>query len=255
MESSQKESEENHQFLVKWKDTEGGFTQGPLSVLWDLIDSYKIDIFEVSLSRITKDFLNFITLSQKLSIDLGIDFSYTAANLVYLKSKALLPDPGFEEDMDDPFLPKELVDKILEHKKFQLTGVKLSQLERLATSFMERESNQIISEFDEEPEWIDVSLIDLIVAFHNILKKESANKEFPNINLISQDFSVNDRIKYIEDILLLKNEVYFSELNQTKFDNLEIVITFLAILEIVKVKTARLLQHKVFGDIKIVLIK
>ncbi|MCB1191626.1 MAG: segregation/condensation protein A [Leptospiraceae bacterium] len=245
-------------FLVKWKDGEGGITQGPLTVLWELIESYKVDIFEISLSRITSDFLSFITLSQKLSINLGIDFTYTAANLVYMKSKALLPDPGFEEEEDkNQFLPKELVEKILEHKKFQLTGKKLSELELWATSYLERESNKVIGgEFNEENEWIDVSLLELVVAFHNILNKETANKEFPNLDLIYQDYSINDKIKYIEDILYLKKEVYFSELpRSSKLDNLEIVITFLAILEIVKIKTARLMQHKMFGDIKIVLIK
>jgi segregation and condensation protein A len=87
---------ENIQFLVKWSTNEGGWTEGPLSVLWTLIESYKIDIFEVSLSRITEDFIQFLRLAKNLPIELSSEFTKMAASLVYLKSKALLPNPGFE---------------------------------------------------------------------------------------------------------------------------------------------------------------
>ncbi len=108
------------EFVVRWNNQDGGLTEGPISVLWSLIDSYKVDIFEVSLARITSDFIQFLRTTQSLSIELTSEFAVMASHLVYLKSKALLPDPGFEEEDYDPPLPKELVDKLLEHKKFQI---------------------------------------------------------------------------------------------------------------------------------------
>ncbi|NBU97395.1 MAG: ribulose phosphate epimerase, partial [Spirochaetia bacterium] len=91
------ENAESSLFLVKWNTNEGGWTEGPLSVLWSLIESYKVDIFEVSLSRITEDFITFLKLARNLPIEISSEFTKMAASLVYLKSKALLPNPGFEE--------------------------------------------------------------------------------------------------------------------------------------------------------------
>ncbi|EMO59788.1 ScpA/B-like protein [Leptospira santarosai str. CBC1416] len=108
--------ESGKSFVVQWNNGEGGLSEGPLSVLWSLIESYKVDIFDVALSRITRDFLNFLRISETLSLELSAEYALMAANLIYLKSKALLPDPGFEEEDYEPPLPPELVEKLLEHK-------------------------------------------------------------------------------------------------------------------------------------------
>jgi len=248
------ENSEAPQFLVKW-NTEEGWTEGPLSVLWTLIESYKIDVFEVSLSRITEDFLQFLQLAKNLPIEISSEFIKMASSLLYLKSKALLPNPGFDEPESEPTLPRELVDKLLEHKKYQLAGQRLAYLDIVRSAVFPRESNQILMDFHDEENWLDVDLIDLLSAFNGILSKEAVNEEVPKLLLAESNYSISDKIKIIEDLLILKKEIHFSEIfSSDDPETLDIVYSFLAILEIVKVKKVKIKQHKMFGDIKIFLV-
>lgn len=246
------ENAESSQFLVKWNTHEGGWTEGTLSVLWSLIESYKVDIFEVSLSRITEDFIQFLKLAKNLPIELSSEFTKMAASLVYLKSKALLPNPGFEEPDSEPTLPRELVDKLLEHKKYQIAGQKLAYLDLIRSSVFPRESNQILIHFPDDENWLDVDLIDLISAFNGILSKEAINEEIPKLLIADSTYSISEKIKDIETLLSSKKEFYFSEIFLSKDpETLDIVYSFLAILEIVKLGKIQIKQHKMFGDIKI----
>ncbi len=239
------------EFVVRWNNQDGGLTEGPISVLWSLIDSYKVDIFEVSLSRITSDFIQFLRTSQSLSIELTSEFAVMASHLVYLKSKALLPDPGFEEEDYDPPLPKELVDKLLEHKKFQMAGQKLAELDRITAGMFTRETNQVL---EDEETWLDVSLVDLISAFNSILERESSNEELPPpIYEGHQQYSVEDKMEYLQKLLEERGEVHFLDIFQTDSpEKKEVVAAFLAVLETVKIRICKVVQHKVFGEIKIV---
>lgn len=241
-------------FVVRWNNSEGGVSEGPLSVLWSLIDSYRVDIFDVSLMRITNDFVNFLRTAESISLELSSDFALMAANLVYLKSRALLPDPGFEEEDYDPPLPKELVEKLLEHKKFQMAGARLGDLEKITTAMFTRESNVVLA---DEERWLEVSLIDLISAFNSILNREPENEEEPKtFEGVAKNFSVEDKMALIERILSEKGELYFPDIFETEIpEKQEIVAGFMAILEVVKIRVAKVVQHQVFGTIKLIAVK
>ncbi|MCB1178768.1 MAG: segregation/condensation protein A [Leptospiraceae bacterium] len=245
---------EDHPFLVRWNNSDGGFTEGPLTLLWSLIESYKVDIFEVSLSRITEDFISFLKHTKNLPIELGSEFTKMAASLVYLKSKALLPNPGFEEIENEPTLPKELVDKLLEHKKYQIAGKKLAELDIIQSSVFKRESNQIIIDFPEDENWLDIDLIDLIAAYNSILNRQSVNEEVPNLLIAESNYSIDEKIQSIEEKLQFKKEIFFSEIFESEDPEVyDIVYSFMALLEIVKLKKVKIKQHRMFGDIKIFL--
>jgi segregation and condensation protein A len=221
-----------------------------------LIESYKVDIFEVSLSRITEDFITFLKLAKNLPIEISSEFTKMAASLVYLKSKALLPNPGFEEPDTEPSLPRELVDKLLEHKKFQIVGQKLAYIDLVRSAVFPRESNQILIDFPDDENWLDVDIIDLISAFNGILSKEAVNEEIPKLLIAESNYSISDKINNIEKLLTQKKEILFSEIFFSKDpETLDIVYSFLAILEIVKLKKVKIKQHKMFGDIKIFLVE
>ncbi|PJZ68678.1 ribulose phosphate epimerase [Leptospira perolatii] len=244
--------EDGKPFVVQWNNTEGGITEGPLSLLWSLIESYKVDIFEVSLSRITQDFLHFIKYTENLHIEISAEYALMAANLVYLKSKALLPDPGFEEEDYDPPLPIELVEKLLEHKKYQLSAQKMSELDKIQAGVFRRESNQVI---EEEDGWLDLSLIDLISAFNEILEKQEDQGEIPALLTKPHRYSVEEKMTEISGILAEKRDMLFEEL----FSNMnpekpEVVAVFLAMLELCKQKILVIRQHKTFGEIRIFLV-
>lgn len=242
------------EFIVHWNTPDGGSEEGPLSLLWSLIESYKVDIFEVSLSRITEDFINFIKHAQSLPIELGAEFTKMAASLVYMKSKALLPNPGFEETESEPTLPKELVEKLLEHKKYQIAAQRLAEIDLIQSAVFRRDSNQILINFPDDENWLDVDLIQLISAFNQIIGKKSSNEETPNLSIAQAKYSIQEKIEKIEQILSQKKEIYFSEIFESDDpDVYDIVYSFMAVLEIVKTKKVRIRQHRMFGDIKIFL--
>ncbi|MCX7998651.1 MAG: segregation/condensation protein A [Leptospiraceae bacterium] len=244
----------NQEFFVQWNTPDGGLEKGPLSLLWSLIESYKIDIFEVSLAKITEDFINFIKHAQSLPIELGVEFTKMAANLVYMKSKALLPNPGFEETEHDPTLPKELVEKLLEHKKYQIAAQKLAEIDLIQSAVFRRDTNQILINFPEDENWLDVDLIQLISAFNEIIGKKSSNEEAPNLLLVESKYSIQEKIEKIEFKLSQKREIYFSEIFESDDPDIyDIVYSFMAVLEIVKTKNVRIRQNRMFGDIKIFL--
>lgn len=237
-------------FVVRWNNQEGGISEGPLNVLWTLIESYKVDIFDVSLSRITKDFIHFLKLAETVSLELSAEYALMASHLVYWKSKSLLPDPGFEEEEYEPPLPRELVERLLEHKKFQLTAEKLSDLDKIASGVFTRPSNQVIAE-DEEA-WLDVSLVQLVAAFNEILEKQKDPEPLPDIFTNPHLFSVEEKMEFIQGLIEKKGEIHFSEIFENENpEKAEIVATFLALLELVKNRILKVLQHKMFGEMKI----
>ncbi|HMV45840.1 MAG TPA: segregation/condensation protein A [Leptospiraceae bacterium] len=253
--SDVQEENESLPFTIRWNNPDGGYSEGPLSLLWSLIESYKVDIFDVSLSKITEDFIKFIQLSKNISIELSTDFIKMAANLVYLKSKSLLPNPGFEEIESDAKLPKELVEKLLEHKKFQLAGKRLGEIDEITSGVFRRESNQILIDFPTDENWLDLDLIDLISAFNSILQNKAVNEEVPNLLIANQDYSIDKKIQRIEELLQEKNEINFFDIFDTSEpDTYDVVFSFLALLEIVKLKKVAIKQHKMFGNIKIFLV-
>jgi segregation and condensation protein A len=255
METTHEEEINSEKFVIRWSNPEGGFSEGPLSLLWSLIESYKVDIFDVSLSKITEDFIHFIKLSKTISIELSTDFLKMAAHLVYLKSKALLPNPGFDEIEEEPKLPKELVEKLLEHKKYQLAGEKLGLIDEVSAGVFKRDTNQILIDFPTDDHWLDLDLIDLISAFNSILQQKAVNQEVPNLLIANQDYSIDKKIEKIEELLNEKKEIYFSDIfNSEEPDIDDIVFSFLAILEIVKLKKVSIKQHQMFGNIKIFLV-
>jgi segregation and condensation protein A len=247
-------TEQPEAFVVRWNNSEGGISEGPLSVLWSLIDSYRIDIFDVSLTRITNDFIQFLKTAESISLELSSEFALMAANLIYIKSRALLPDPGFEEENYDPPLPKELVDRLLEHKKFQMAAGRLGEIEKITSGMFTRDSNVVLA---DEDKWLDISLVDLIAAFNSILNKEPENQEEPRyFEGVVKNYSIEDKMEYIEGILKEKGEIYFPDIFDSKDpERQEIVAAFMAVLEIVKIKVARVVQHELFDTIKLIAVK
>ncbi len=239
-------------FVVRWNNTDGGVSEGPLTVLWSLIDSYRVDIFDVSLSKITNDFIMFLQTAESISLELSSDFALMAASLVYHKSKALLPDPGFEEEDIDPPLPKELVDRLLEYKKYQIVGEKFAELDRIASAMFTRESSVVLT---EEDRWLDLSLIDLIAAFNTLLSKEP-EEEVQMYHGIVRKYSVEEKMNLIQRELSIYGKILFGDLLELDPpDKEEVVVSFLAILELVKTQLIRVMQHQIFGIIKIVAVE
>lgn len=231
--------------------------EGPLDLLLHLIDKAEIDIHEVSLSEITDQYMEYLRAMQELELDVTSEFLVMAATLLAIKSKQLLPKPPPIEDMyddwiDDSYDPQdELIQKLIEYRKYKLMADQLR--------LRENEQAQI---FMKEPEDLTpfmaavkpnpvrgLELSDLVAAFQKALRK-AARRQF--IATVKRDeISVKDRIKDIVELLREHEIVRFSKLIRQDLDRHEIVVTFLAILELMKMKQVRCFQHSLFDDIVI----
>ncbi|MCR9141734.1 MAG: segregation/condensation protein A [bacterium] len=244
-------------FPVSWLNSDGEPEQGPMYVLWELIESYKVDIFEVSLHRITEDFLHFLQRAGELQVELASSFTVMASRLLYYKSRALLPDPGFEESDDETRLPPELVQQLLEYRKFQFAAERLGDLDETSAGMLTRKTGLVPDTGSADAnEWLDVSLVDLIKAYSNVLERakgEADEEEEDRYEVEMEEHSVEDKIVYLRSLLVDASSFAFEELfeNIQEMSKVEIVATFLALLELTRQGEIILRQKVNFGEIRI----
>ncbi len=225
--------------------------EGPLDLLLFLIKRDKIDIYDIPISDITGQYLEYLELMKMLDLEIAGEFLVMAATLIHIKSKMLLPqeETEAEEEEEDP--REELVRKLLEYKKFKEAASKLQEIYHDNKSvFLRRgegEKGKIIS--DDGTEYFEASLFDLITAFRKVLTtvpKAAFHK------VIKNAFTVSDKIHEIYHILAKQSKVYFSELFGKAGDKDEVVVIFLAILELIKMREIFVVQREPFGDIEII---
>jgi segregation and condensation protein A len=236
-------SEKSNNYILNIENFEG-----PLDLLWDLIKRAKIDITEIFIAQITEQYLEYLKLMEKMNVKIASEFILMASDLLYYKSKALLPGDDIEDEYFVPPLPPDLVEKLLEYKKFQLTSLKLKDCYENYADVFNR--NTVIQEIDSEgsEEYIGITLYDLLDAFANILNKK---EEIIQKEIVFDEILVSDMIVLIASMLEKESNIFFSDLFSNNPRRLELIVTFLAILEMAKHGKLKILQHKVFGDIKI----
>jgi segregation and condensation protein A len=221
--------------------------EGPLDLLLHLIHKNELDIFNIPIALITEQYLGYLRLMKTLNLDVAGEYLLMASTLLHIKSKMLLPSsPGEEgEEGEDP--REELVRRLLEYQKYKEAATELVSLPMLDRDVFIRLA---IAEKDEpEEERIEVKLIDLIEAFRKILER-TAKESFHEVFL--DHLSVEDKVQEI--LVLLKREnrsLPFHLLFPEEAPRRVIVVTFLAILELVKTKWIRVFQVAPFETIRI----
>ncbi len=222
--------------------------EGPLDLLMYLIKKAEIDIYDIPIHEITEQYLKYLSLMKKLDINVAAEFIIMAAKLMYIKSKMLLP---VEADIEDEYFedPRtELVQQLLEYQKFKNAAVELENKHYNQTNMFFRLQNQIKFDFDDNDNWVDVNIIDLLNIFESFLadsSKSSTEFYIPD--------TVTEKMKYeeIKELIKEKNEIDFNVLFDKEIKVWELVVTFMAILQLVRDKIIIIKQHKLFGDIKI----
>jgi segregation and condensation protein A len=220
---------------------------GPLDVLWDLIKKSKIDITELSISEITEQYIAFLKKLEAMDVKLASDFILMASELLYYKSRALLPSGDVEDEYFTRPLPPELIQKLLEYKKFQKVSEELK-------SCFERQNNVFIrtnipGELGEEEYYYDVSLYELLKAFSSVLNSTTAVE---SREILFDEILVSDKIDYIAQLLKEKESILFDEIFTVKPGRAEVIASFLALLEMTKTGIIKIQQHRVFGDIRVI---
>ncbi len=219
---------------------------GPLDVLWDLIKKSKIDITEVSISEITEQYIEFLRQMEAMDVKVASDFILMASELLYYKSRALLPSGEMEDEYFTQPLPPELIQKLLEYKKFQKSSDELRGMYETQNNVFIRANRP--EDMGEEEYYLEVSLYDLLKAFSGIL---NAAVPVESREIIFDEILVSDRIEYITQLLKESEAILFADIFSATPTKPQVIATFLAILEMTKTSMVRVQQHRVFGDIRI----
>jgi len=222
--------------------------EGPLDLLLYLIKRDEVDIYDISLERITQQYLEFMDAFKVLDLEVAGEFVVMAANLIYLKSRSLLPvsvqPPEEEAEEEDPRW--ELVRQLLEYKKFKEAAQHLQKREFAQESLFARLPEK--PELAERPLG-DVTVFDLINAFNNILKRIDKKEDLREI--FEERFTVSDKIELVMRLTATGVALKFGELFSGMASRTEIVVTFLALLELIRLKQLRVTQEEVFGEIEL----
>jgi len=219
---------------------------GPMELLIHLIRKNKVDIHDIPIARITDQYIQYIELIKEVNIDIGGDFLVMASTLTQIKSKCLLPVHEENESQEDPRM--ELVRPILEYLQLKAAAQDLAERNRLEEDVFARSPEDIQDIEDYHPEEnISVDLLDLLNAFQNILTMLPPE----SLNIIKKGISIKERISQIIDVLEETTIVDFDTLFLDDPSRMDMIITFLAILEMVKLTIIRVFQEFQSGKIKI----
>jgi len=227
--------------------------EGPLDLLLYLIKKEEVDIYDIPIERITNQYMEYLSLMQLLNLEVAGEFLVMAATLMYIKSRMLLPadqqvtDAEAEEGEDPRW---ELIRQLVEYKKFKEAAVQLARREEEQANVFTRTGDSGIEVDAKEVPLAEVSIFDLIAAFNEVLKKANAREDFHEI--YEERFTVSDKIEEILYTLRDRSEIGFLELFSESASRAEVVVTFLALLELIRLKRLRVRQPEAFGEIQVV---
>ena len=220
--------------------------EGPMDLLFYLIKKNEVDIYDIPIAMITDQYLEYLELMKFLNIDFAGDFLLMAATLAQIKSKMLLPVHEDEEELEDPRL--EIARPLQEYLEMKSAADQLARRNILGEhTFVRQQVEQDIL-WDEDNELIKVGLFELIDAFQKILANLSPDHR---VDLTTDRVSVKDRINQLIDLLEEKNSLTFDELFEGTAKKSDLIVTFLAILEMVKLSLVQVVQHTLSGVIRI----
>lgn len=219
--------------------------EGPFDLLLHLIKDAKIDIYDIPIARITSQYLQYIEMMKELNLEIAGDFLVLASTLIHIKSRMLLPpdeDVPLEEQ-EDPRL--ELVQKLLEYQTFKEAASTLREKEE---EWKKVFSKAPFTDDGEELYLVDVNLFDLMGAFKTLLETVS-----PDIVTITKEtLTVKDRMSVIMEMIESHEAIRFEELFKESKTRIQLIVTFVALLELIRLGLVKVYQEKHFGIIWII---
>jgi segregation and condensation protein A len=220
--------------------------EGPMDLLVHLIRKNELDIYDIPIALITEQYLQYLEWMQAMNLDYAGDFLLMASTLTQLKSRMLLPvHEGEDEDED---VLQEITRPLVEYLQMKSAADQLVGRNLLGETTFIRKPDRGEFLIDADDEFIKIGLFELIDAFQKILERIPDDHR---VDMRADEISVKDRITQIIDILETKKSITFLELFSANPDKKEIIVTFLAILEMVKLMLIRIAQHVQTGVIRI----
>jgi segregation and condensation protein A len=220
--------------------------EGPMDLLVHLIKKHEVDIYDIPIALITKQYLEYLEWMKAMNIDVAGDFLVMASTLAHIKSRMLIPAHENENDDEDPRL--ELVRPLEEYLRMKSAAERLSERDLLGEDTFVRNPSQEDYLLNPEDAVISVGLFELIDAFQKILENITPGGR---IEINADTITVRDRIVQIVDIFEARGSVTFNELFSKNADKSEVIVTFLAILEMVRLALVQIVQHTRSGIIRL----
>ena len=220
--------------------------EGPLDLLLELIRRQKLDVYDIPIAKITEQYLEYLHLMEELNVDVASEFLVIAAQLIYIKSRMLLPpDPNADPaEQEDP--RAELVRRLLEYEKFKNAAQMLYQRELVENAAWSNPGSIAMEDSELEPE-MAVTLYDLLLVFRDVLKRA---EERPLIQVDREEFSVEQMMAFLfEKIVAAPAGVAPSEILPEIASRRALITAFLALLELTRLHAIYLKQNSAFGEI------
>ena len=225
--------------------------EGPLDLLLYFIQRDKINMYDISINHITKEYLDFIDVMKELNIDIAGEFILMASMLMKIKSRMLLPryEKEMDEELEDP--RQELVDRLIEYKKYKYAS---NEMKEILESSLLKYPKGMIEEVDDDQMnlsdyYKEYSVFDLVVIFNDVINKSS------KIDLYQtelEQFTIDDKSNEMIELLNEKKKIIFSEMVDGISTRIEVIVIFLALLELLKNKKVKVIQKDAFLNIEII---
>jgi len=227
--------------------------EGPLDLLLYLIKKEEVDIYQVNLTQLATQFIEYIEVMRMLDLEIAGEFLVMASTLMYLKSRELLPvdqqvTPEGEEEGEDPRW--ELIRQLVEYKKFKDAAAQLQTLEARQEEIYPRLPGKPDFAKEEQKGQPSASLFDLINALNSVLKRVQQREDLRDI--FEDRWTVSEKIEYILREIGRAGTLKFSALFANATSRSEVVVTFLAMLELIRLRQIFATQASPFGEIEIV---
>lgn len=223
--------------------------EGPLDLMLFLIQKNELDISAISIHQITDQYVQYIEMMRELNFDVASEFLVMAATLIHFKSRRLLPqddEATTSSDSDLPTSEEELVRRLNEYKRFQEASRKIYDLPMLEREIFTRPG---VTAPEKQTVWKEMDLTGLTLAFQDVLRRTRARSRV----IIREPTSIPERINQIIKLLKVNELTEFSSIISAEPDRTEIITTFIALLEMARLKKMKIYQNETFGSIYLTL--
>ncbi|HSE41044.1 MAG TPA: segregation/condensation protein A [Acidobacteriota bacterium] len=218
--------------------------QGPLDLLLYLIHKNEINIYDIPIATITQQYLDHLELMQELNLNVAGEFILMAVQLIEMKIRLLLPKPPSQEGLEDEDLRRPLVEQLLEYQKYKMVAQHLKDREGDSEQFWKRP--ETFNPEENREELVEANLYDLVHAFALLIKRTQKREA---LEIRADQFSVKQKIQELTEYLEKRESFSLMEYAQQLESRVEMIVLFLAILEMIRLSMLRIYQGEIFGDI------
>jgi segregation and condensation protein A len=223
--------------------------EGPLDLLLFLIRKNELDIYDIPISVVVGQYIEYLTQIDELSIDLAGEYLLMLATMMRIKSRMLLPGEEVDDDETGEDPRAELVQKLLEYQKFKEIAGDLQEKEKIRSLAYHRGTDIIPAEgFEPDAPELDLELDSLLTAFRQAMQRFSDIEDFVIEKL---QFTVEDKMNFITDSLKASETIQLEELLATCKSKIELIVLFLALLELMRLRKLKVRQRGTFGKLAI----